>query len=592
MNIRNGLRRITAKQAVCAVLLLMEIATTAQTLYFTGTVGIAGMEIGAIISSTVSLLCLILGIFLFSGATMMRGNTSCFLGMAFLLHVLMACDCAGFYLEGHASFRANMLRIMNLLFVLDILLVPVCVLMIRQLTGAGMTMKELLKIRTRFDALETAAVCAGMFLMAVLWILNFSRGVLFSISPEGQFVYGPLYMAYFAIAFLGDIFGLIRLVRTKRPFRQVLLFFLVFVLAAAGCILDRYEAAVDISFGLTFLLLFRIFSEFFSELRFANRRYSGVLETYVTGEPAEPAEGEDPGAGREVNATVLLSDLRGFTAQGGQLSTGEMVEVLDHYMAVMMGIIRENGGVVTEFLGDGLLCVFGVQGTSENHADSALKAAVQMQRAMEEVNAWNAEHGHPTLRMGIGISTGQFTYGNIGTMRVARPMAVGKPVNEVFTAEMYALGEQIVITGTEKEALLKPPCVRQEILHTSGEEEILCLYQVLGFADDPDGMVPEKEEPMFEPEKPLCIRVRRVDGKHIDAEPEEGRLYAISPQKAVLRLPQKPEPLHYICFTAEDLSKGAFYARTGQNVSGNTVTVDLTALPEDAEKSYRTFLEK
>jgi len=585
------IKRITPKQAVCTALFLMEIATTAQTLYFVSSLGLSGMSIGAVISSTISLLCLILGVFLFAGATAVKGNNSCFLAMAFLLHILMSCDCAGWYLEGHPAFNANQERIMNLMFVLDIFLVPVCLLMIRQLTGKGETMKELLQIRNRFDGLETAVAAAGILLLFVLWIRNFSTGILFTVSAEGRFVYGPFYMTYFLIALIGELFGLLRLIRAKRPFRQALLFFLIVALAAAGCVLDRYGVAVDIAYALTFLLLFRIFSEFFSELRFANRRYSGVLETYVSGSRKENTE-EETGAGKEYRATVLLSDLRGFTAQSAQMATKEIVEVLNRYMAAMMGIIRENGGSVTEFLGDGLLCVFGAPDRSEDHADRALKAAVQMQQAMEEVNGWNEAQGYPALHMGIGVATGNFTYGNIGTMRVARPMAVGGPVNDVFKAEMYALGGQIVVTKEAKDALKAEPLVRQEIRHVREGSETITLYQVLGFKGDSKLALTEKEEPLFEPEKPIRIRVRRVDGKHIDEKPAEGLLYAISPQKAVLRLPEKPEPLHYICFTAEEIPEGAFYARIPMDITGNTVKVDLTGLPEGAESRYRTFTGK
>ncbi|MBW1880393.1 MAG: HAMP domain-containing protein, partial [Deltaproteobacteria bacterium] len=100
--------------------------------------------------------------------------------------------------------------------------------------------------------------------------------------------------------------------------------------------------------------------------------------------------------------TVLMSDLRGFTAQVEQLGPTEMVALLNRYLAAMIRVANEHQGMVAELLGDGMVVFFGAPTLRPDDALRAVRCAVGMQR---ELDQFNAAEGR-SLEMGIGLDTG------------------------------------------------------------------------------------------------------------------------------------------------------------------------------------------
>ena len=121
--------------------------------------------------------------------------------------------------------------------------------------------------------------------------------------------------------------------------------------------------------------------------------------------------------GKKRSLTVMMSDLRGFTAMSEKMDPQKLITMLNHYLGEMTEIIEKRKGSIIEFLGDGIFAIFGAPLELENHASNAVAAAVEMQMRMEEINAWNEAQGFPQLEMGIGINTGEVIVGNIGSER-------------------------------------------------------------------------------------------------------------------------------------------------------------------------------
>ncbi|MBQ6376089.1 MAG: adenylate/guanylate cyclase domain-containing protein [Lachnospiraceae bacterium] len=76
--------------------------------------------------------------------------------------------------------------------------------------------------------------------------------------------------------------------------------------------------------------------------------------------------------------------------------------MLNHYLGEMTEIIQRRHGTIIEFIGDGILAVFGAPVESSSHTSDAVAAALEMELAMDGINRWNAERDFPMLEMGIG----------------------------------------------------------------------------------------------------------------------------------------------------------------------------------------------
>lgn len=150
------------------------------------------------------------------------------------------------------------------------------------------------------------------------------------------------------------------------------------------------------------------------------------------------------GESREI--TVLMSDLRGFSAMCENLSPEEVVRLLNLYLERMTEIILRHGGTIDEFIGDAILVVFGAPKDLEPHAECAVACALEMQLAMEAVNDTNANAGLPGIEMGIGINTGPVVVGNIGSEQRAKYGVIGRTVNLAARIESYTVGGQVLIS--------------------------------------------------------------------------------------------------------------------------------------------------
>jgi len=130
--------------------------------------------------------------------------------------------------------------------------------------------------------------------------------------------------------------------------------------------------------------------------------------TYLDREVAEYilSEGFSP-EGVEVEVSLLFCDVRDFTGFAGDAEPHEVVARLNELFEAMVPIVSRHGGHVDKFIGDGLLAVFGAPEPFSDHADRAVRAAVEMVRS--------ANHGDSgLLPIGVGVNSGPVVAGSIG----------------------------------------------------------------------------------------------------------------------------------------------------------------------------------
>ncbi len=162
---------------------------------------------------------------------------------------------------------------------------------------------------------------------------------------------------------------------------------------------------------------------------------------------AEAAELKVGGENQKI--TVLFADIRGFTPMAEAMSPEQVVECLNQFFQSMSEIIFAHGGTLDKYLGDGLMALFGAPFAAENDAQRAVRAAIDMQKNLAELNRSSGRE----LQMGIGINTGRAIVGFMGTQRRLDYTAIGDTVNTASRLTATAAPEQILISESTREEI-------------------------------------------------------------------------------------------------------------------------------------------
>jgi len=159
--------------------------------------------------------------------------------------------------------------------------------------------------------------------------------------------------------------------------------------------------------------------------------------------------------GRRVEATVMFSDIRGFTTMAEAMAPEETIELLNTYYTLMFDAISGHGGVVNQMIGDGLMAIFGAPLALADPCGSAVRAAQEM---LEMVALFNLEPdrvGKPAIQIGVGIASGSVIAGYTGTDQRATYTCVGDTVNLAARLEAHTKTAEraILIDGPTQAAL-------------------------------------------------------------------------------------------------------------------------------------------
>lgn len=180
-----------------------------------------------------------------------------------------------------------------------------------------------------------------------------------------------------------------------------------------------------------------------------NKLLLKLFGRYVTDEVAKNLL-ESPSAakmgGELQKVAVLFADIRNFTEISEHLPPGRVVEMLNNFFDVMIDVIRKYRGTVDKLIGDEVLATFGTTKERPDDTERALACALEMQLAMETVNARNRASELPELKMGIGINTGDVMVGNIGSEKHSNYSVIGKHVNLAARIQNCAEGDEIMIS--------------------------------------------------------------------------------------------------------------------------------------------------
>ena len=250
----------------------------------------------------------------------------------------------------------------------------------------------------------------------------------------------PLWVDYLLVAAAGLVAWLL-IAFERRPLRALLLSVLMAVayLAITRLAYDFSGLFLITVPVLTVFLLSSFFSlgyEYALE-RLEKQRTRRTLERYVSKNLVEEIL-DNPGGfysslkGVRIPATVLFSDIVGFTSLTETADPEALVKQLNEYLTRMTKAVFDNGGTLDKFIGDAVMAVWGnvrSQGKSED-AKMAVRAALAMRRGLWDLNADWFKRGIAPFAMGIGINQGDsIIAGNIGSHEKADPTVIGDGVN-------------------------------------------------------------------------------------------------------------------------------------------------------------------
>jgi adenylate cyclase len=183
--------------------------------------------------------------------------------------------------------------------------------------------------------------------------------------------------------------------------------------------------------------------------------------------------------GENQTATIMFSDIRGFTRMAEKMEPQQIVELLNEYFTEMTDLIFENGGTLDKYLGDGIMAVFGAPIARPGDTLRAVKTAIEMQRALVRLNHnWEAR-GQPALRAGVGVNTGPVTAGNIGSTKRMDYTVIGDAVNLASRLCANAAGGQILVSeSTYAEVKNTLPAKKLEPIRVKGKETPVEVYEI------------------------------------------------------------------------------------------------------------------
>jgi class 3 adenylate cyclase len=299
---------------------------------------------------------------------------------------------------------------------------------------------------------------------------------------------------------------------------------------------------------------------------------------------------ENPSAlelgGERKNVTIMMSDLRGFTAITERLDPEQVVSMLNTYFEVMVELVHQYNGTINEITGDSLLVIFGAPQEIPDRSQQAIACSIAMQNAMGRVNAKNQKAGLPELQMGIGLHDSEVIVGNIGSSKRIKYSVVGSGVNLASRIESYSVGGQILISeSVYKKAGDKLRIDGQREVLPKGSEVPLRIFEIGGIAGRYNLALEKKDPKIVDLSKKIPLRYTILKGKHVGRKNLEGSIVGLSKKGAEVVLDAPVEQFSNIKMNLrdvyEELSIKDFYGKVIEQAGNgeHNYLIRFTSLP-------------
>ncbi|MCC5859311.1 MAG: HAMP domain-containing protein [Ectothiorhodospiraceae bacterium] len=211
-------------------------------------------------------------------------------------------------------------------------------------------------------------------------------------------------------------------------------------------------------------------------------RVRGLLGKVVSPAIAEELLARDIElGGEEREATVLFSDIVGFTPLAETVPPARLLDLLNRYLTRISADIEAEGGVIDKYIGDAVMALFGAPLTQPDHPERAVRAAMAMVSSVQAMNRETPEH-MATLRLGAGINSGTVVAGNMGSRSRLNYTVVGDAVNLASRLEGLTRHYRVDILVSDATRRQCPSIVFRELdrVQVKGRQGVVGIHEPLG----------------------------------------------------------------------------------------------------------------
>lgn len=300
---------------------------------------------------------------------------------------------------------------------------------------------------------------------------------------------------------------------------------------------------------------------------------------------------------REV--TIVLADLRGFTAMSATQPAGVVISLLNTCLARMSEIVFRHHGTIDKFMGDSIMVLFGAPLEHPDDVRRALACAIEMQIAMHALNDEHLAQGLPELYMGIGINTGTVMAGKFGSAAYSEYTVIGDEVNLASRIEAFSLRGQVLISETTYQRCADSIQVSEPMeVFVKGKAQVVRLRELLGIP----GLglhVPRQEirrSHRVEVKLPCVLHV--IQNKIVLPYPIKAKIRDIGYHGVLVELDHGLDlhtdvklefELHMVDYRASDIY--AKVVKVGQDEEGYFAGLEFTAVNPDTNMHIQLFVQ-
>ena len=281
------------------------------------------------------------------------------------------------------------------------------------------------------------------------------------------------------------------------PGYATLIFFAVSTTAAVGQYWLWHQGLVfhgaALFAGAIMIYLWNMAYGFFVEAK-SKKRFTELFGQYVPPELVEKMA-ENPERydmkGQRKELTVMFSDVRGFTSISEKLSPSDLAEYINEYLSSMSLIIRQEGGTLDKYIGDAIMAFWGAPVDEPRHALCAIRAALRMRGEIKVLSERFRERNWPQPEIGVGLSTGDMTVGDMGSSVRKAYTVMGDAVNVGSRLEGLTrqLGAFCLVPKATKDACPEIVFREVDVVRVKGKAEPVRIYEPVCFVNDANEIV-------------------------------------------------------------------------------------------------------
>jgi adenylate cyclase len=176
--------------------------------------------------------------------------------------------------------------------------------------------------------------------------------------------------------------------------------------------------------------------------------------------------------------TVMFCDMRGFTAMSEQMDPVQLQQLLNDVFSRLTRIIRSHRGTIDKYMGDCVMAFWGAPVEIPNHAELAVRAGLEMERAVEEINYAHRDRGLPEIGIGIGIHTGIMCVGDMGSDIRRSYTVIGDAVNLGSRLEGLSktYGVEIVASEATRAQAMQRDWQELDLVRVKGKAQAIGIH--------------------------------------------------------------------------------------------------------------------